>query len=126
MSAVRSAEGLAAAFKHALSGIAHIIRHERNIKIELAFAALALIASVLLRLEPLEWAAVIILIALVLALELANSALESLTDLASPDQHPLAKRAKDAMAGAVLVAAVGAVAAGLVIFVSAALRLGGA
>ncbi|MDR1087985.1 MAG: diacylglycerol kinase family protein [Coriobacteriales bacterium] len=124
MTARQNRESLAAAFKHALSGIAHTVSHERNIKIELVIAVLALVASSLLQLEPLEWAAIIILIVLVLALELANSALESLTNLASPAEHPLAKQAKDAMAGAVLVVAVGAAASGLIIFVAAALRLG--
>lgn len=51
--------------------------------------------------------------ALVLALELVNSALESTLDLVSPEFHPLVKRAKDAAAGAVLVAALFAVLVGL-------------
>ena len=51
-------------------------------------------------------------VALVAAVELANTALEALVDLVSPGDHPLAKRAKDIAAGAVLVASAGAAAAG--------------
>jgi len=114
------------AFKYAIAGIVNTAKTERNFKIELAAAALALIASALLALEPAEWVLIIILIVLVLALELVNSALESLVDLASPATHPLAKHAKDASAAAVLIAALGAAAGGMIIFIFAALRLWGA
>ena len=107
------------AFSFAWEGIVATFKRERNFKIELVIAALALIVSAVLQLEPLEWVLIIILIALVLALELANSALESLVDLASPEQHPLAKQAKDAMAGAVLVSALLAAVCGLIIFINA-------
>ena len=50
-----------------------------------------------------------------LAVELLNSALEALTDLVSPEHHPLAGQAKDLAAGAVLVTAIGAVVVGLLI-----------
>ena len=56
-------------------------------------------------------------IALVVVAELLNSAIESVVDLVSPDDHPLAKRAKDVAAAAVLVAAAGAVAAGVSVLV---------
>ncbi|WP_291427079.1 diacylglycerol kinase family protein, partial [Deinococcus sp.] len=52
---------------------------------------------------------------LVLSLEIVNTALEALTDLASPEIHPLAKVAKDAGAGAVLIASCGALLVGLVV-----------
>ncbi len=125
MSAEHKNSSLFKAFSYALAGIASTLKNERNIKIELAVAVLALAASVVLALEPLEWAVILILIVVVLAFELANSALESLIDLVHPHEHPLAKHAKDAMAGAVLVVAIGAVAAGLVVYIAAALRLWG-
>lgn len=119
----RHRSSLPRAFGFAWSGIVATFKRERNFKIELGVAALALVASSLLALEPMEWIIIIILIALVLALELVNSALESVVDLASTEIQPLAKYAKDAAAGAVLVAAFGAAAGGCIIFVSAALRL---
>lgn len=116
--------GLPSAIKFALSGIVATIKRERNIKIELCFAVAALVASAVLQLQPLEWALIIILIALVLSFELANSAIESLTDLASPETHPIAKYVKDAMAGAVFLTALCSVVVGLIIFINAALRMG--
>ena len=126
MSAKDKKAGLLESFRFAWAGIIQTAKSERNFKIELCCAVFALIASAVLGLSPLEWSIIIVMIVIVLTLELANSALESLTDLSSPDQHPLAKQAKDAMAGAVLLAAIGSVVIGLIIFCNAALRLWGA
>lgn len=65
----------------------------------------------------MEWLAVILCFALVIGLEAVNTALEYLTDLVSPDYHPLAGKTKDVAAAAVLIAALGAVAVGLLVFV---------
>jgi diacylglycerol kinase (ATP) len=59
---------------------------------------------------------VVLAIAIVWTAEALNTALEYLTDLASPDYHPLAGRAKDVAAGAVLISALGAAAIGLIVF----------
>ena len=63
-----------------------------------------------------EWCAVIAAIGLVWTAEGLNTALEAVVDLVSPDQHPLAGRAKDVAAGAVLCAAISALVIGLLIF----------
>jgi diacylglycerol kinase len=70
-----------------------------------------------LRLPAAAWAIVFLTIALVVGAELLNSAVESVVDLVSPGEHPLAKRAKDVAAAAVLVAAAGAVAVGVCLVV---------
>ena len=62
-----------------------------------------------------EWAALLLAAALVLAAEAFNTAIEALVDLASPGQHPLAAKAKDIAAGAVLICAAGAVAVGIAV-----------
>lgn len=59
---------------------------------------------------------VVLCIALVISLEALNTAIEHLTDLVSPDYHPLAGKAKDVAAAAVLIAAMGAAVAGGLIF----------
>lgn len=59
---------------------------------------------------------IVLAFGLVMALEVVNTAIEGLVDLASPGLHPLAKRAKDAGAGAVLLAAAAAFALGLLVF----------
>jgi undecaprenol kinase len=87
------------------------------------FSAVAVVvAGVLLRLPAAAWAVLFLAIALVVVAELANSAIESVVDLVSPEDHPLAKRAKDVAAAAVLVAAAGAVAVGICVVLWAAGR----
>jgi diacylglycerol kinase len=68
------------------------------------------------QLSRLEWAVVALAVAGVWAAELFNTALEALTDLVSPGFHPLAGKAKDIAAGAVLLAALGAIVVGLLVF----------
>lgn len=97
---------------YALSGIAHAWRTQRNLRIQAVLAAFAAILFCALRVPPLGLALLALTIAFVLAMEIMNTALEALVDLASPQLHPLAKAAKDAAAGAVLVASAGAAVVG--------------
>ena len=94
--------GLVASFGWALAGIWEATRTQRNMKIHWAATAGAVGLGVWLGLTPGEWAAVILSCALVLGAECMNTAVEAAVDLASPEHHPLAKRAKDCAAGAVL------------------------
>lgn len=102
------AGGLASAFRHALRGLTDVAG-ERNMRIHLlAGAAVGLVGTEL----PLPLASRLALhlcTALVIGAEALNSALEALVDLHTVEHHPLARRAKDAAAGAVLVLAIGAV-----------------
>ena len=100
----------------ALAGAAHVLRTERNARIEAAIALIVLGLGFWLRITPQEWTVIFVLIALVLGLEMVNTAIEAAVDLACPEQHPLAKKAKDSAAGAVVVAAIASVAVGVVIF----------
>ena len=63
----------------------------------------------------LEWAILVLTTMAVWMAEFANTALEAMVDLVSPDYHPLAKAAKDVAAAAVLVGALGAVIIGLLV-----------
>lgn len=89
----------------AWAGVRHAYRTQANFRVELVCAALALAFSLWLRVPP---APVLLACALVLSLELVNTALEAVVDLVSPEVHPLAKIAKDAAAAAVLLASLGA------------------
>jgi undecaprenol kinase len=112
-------------FRFAFEGFAYAFRTQRSMKVHVTVAVLAVIAAALLRLEPVEWAIILILIGLVFAAELLNTAVEAVVDLASPDQHRLAKAAKDVAAAFVLVFAITAIVVGLILFISAFLRLAG-
>ncbi len=103
-------------FNHAFEGIMYAARTQPNMRIHLVVAALVLIATLLLRLDRFYVIAVIVLIALVLALELVNTAIEAIVDLLTVAHHPLAKTAKDAAAGAVLIASSAAVVVGYLVF----------
>jgi diacylglycerol kinase (ATP) len=78
----------------------------------LVAAILVLVGALVLRLTLHEFALLALAITLVLFAELMNTAIEVVVDLVSPDFHPLAQRAKDVAAGAVLLASVGAVVLG--------------
>ena len=103
-------------FGYAIAGIVACIRQERNMKIHLTAAILVTAAGTLLRISAAEWMVCLILFGLVMSLELVNTALEAVVDLVTQEQRPLAKKAKDAAAGAVLVSAVMAAIIGLIIF----------
>lgn len=90
---------------------------ERNIRIHYVAATGALIAGLVLNISPIEWVELFIMIALVISLEMVNTAIEIVVDMVCPDHNEFAGKAKDVAAGAVLIAAMAAVAVGLVIFI---------
>ncbi|MDR0799640.1 MAG: diacylglycerol kinase family protein [Dysgonamonadaceae bacterium] len=110
-------------FRVAFEGIGLLIREQLHFRIHLIFAAFALIACGFFQVTRNEWIAVLILIALVLATEAANTCLEYLCDLVSPGYHPLVKKIKDMAAGMVLLSAIIAVVAGCLIFIPYIIQL---
>jgi diacylglycerol kinase (ATP) len=111
-------------FNYAFAGILYATRTQRNMRVHLAAAALALFFTLYLRLERAYVAVVVIVIALVLALELLNTAIEAVVDLMTVAHHPLAKVAKDASAAAVLVASMAALIVGYLAFYEGITRAG--
>lgn len=103
-------------FKYAFQGLFTLIRTQPNAKIHCFAALVALALSFYFQLSSIEWCLIIFAITSVLSAEAFNTAIEYLTDLVSPDYHPLAGKAKDVAAGAVLCTAIGAFVVGLIIF----------
>jgi diacylglycerol kinase (ATP) len=103
-------------FRYASRGILSMLRTEPNARIHAAATVLAVAAGFGLEIGRAEWLAVVLVIGAVWTAESFNTACEALCDLASPERHPLAERAKDVAAGAVLVAALTAVVVGLLVF----------
>lgn len=99
------------AFKFAYEGIMYCIRTQRNFRIELGMAVVALSLSLWLKTGI---AAIVACIVSVLVLEMLNTAIEAVVDLVTEEYHPLARIAKDVAAGAVLVASLGAALIGAV------------
>lgn len=106
----------AASFSCALTGLVEAVSRERNLRIHLAAGVLASCFAAVAPLSAAERAIVLLCVALVIAAEAANSALEAVVDLLSPEWDERARIAKDAAAGAVLALAAGSV----VVFVTIA------
>src|SRR2546425_4974292 len=104
-----------AAIRNAMRGVGFMFS-ELSIRFLAAGTLATLAAGAYFSISALEWCAALLALSLIWAAEGMNTALERLTDLVSPDFHPLAGMAKDIAAGAVLLAAIGAVVLGFIIF----------
>ena len=113
----------ARSFSFAFAGLAHAWRTQPHLRIHAGIGALAIVVGAGFGLSPGEWAVLLLTITAVVVLELLNTVVEAVVDLASPEVHPLAKVAKDVAAGAVLVGAIGSVFVGAALFVPRAWRL---
>lgn len=107
----------ALSFRYAWQGIVVSFRSEANLKIHLIIASLVIICGFLFHISIQEWLICLLSFGLVISMELMNTVVETLVDYISTEEHPLAGKAKDIAAGAVLVSAVFAALAGLIIFV---------
>ena len=97
---------------YAIAGCLYMLRRQKNVRI-LALASIAvLLLGLWLGISALEWAMLILTIAMVWMAEFINAAIEAAVNLASPDFHPMAKVAKDVAAAAVLLAVLASVIAG--------------
>lgn len=103
-------------FNYAIEGIAYALRTQRNMRIHVFFAAIVLVAAVVLDVSRLEMVALLFAIGFVLMAELANTAIETTVDLVVDRFDPKAKTAKDVAAGGVLVSSVIALSVGYVVF----------
>ncbi len=104
------------AFSYAWMGIMHGATRERNVKFHLVAAIVVIVVGGLTGLSQFEWIIITAVIALMIALELMNAAVERVVDLVTQERHPLAKQAKDLAAGAVLVFSIASAIIGLLIF----------
>jgi diacylglycerol kinase (ATP) len=101
----------------ALAGWRAAFARESSFRTQLGMAGLALGALAVLRPAPVWWGLVGLTCGMVLALELINSAVETVIDLLHPGVHPAVKAAKDMLAGAVLVMSVAALIVGVAMVV---------
>ena len=102
--------------KYALRGIRIMVASQHNAWIHAAATVVVAIAGVWFRLSWSEWCWIVLAVVSVWTAEALNTAFEFLTDVASPNFHPIAGKAKDVAAGAVLLSAIGAVIIGLLVF----------
>ncbi|MGQ9553690.1 MAG: diacylglycerol kinase family protein [Anaerolineae bacterium] len=113
---MRRRESLAGSFRCAGRGVLGALVAQRSLRIQVGIGLLAVALGLLLGLSLTEWAVITLSVALVLAAEVFNTAIEAAVDLACPDHNELARLAKDAGAGATLIAAIASVVVGMAVF----------
>ncbi len=100
----------------ALIGITTALKSERNMKIHLAAAVIAVLFGIVFQINRLEWGLLSLTIFFVLVAELINTAVEKTVDLITSQYHPLARAAKNIAAGAVLLSALNAIIMAFIIY----------
>lgn len=103
-------------FKFALNGFYHLVKTERNFIIHLLAFLGAVVAGFYFKISLFDWLVVLVISALVLSLEMINSAIEKLCDLYSTENDIRIKIIKDIAAGAVLIASIFALVIAVIIF----------
>jgi len=103
-------------FIYAIHGLWSGIADQRNLKFQLGVAVIVVGAGFYLSITAIEWSIILLCIAMVIGLELVNTALENLVDLVTLERKPLAGKIKDIAAGAVLIVSILSVIIGVIIF----------
>jgi diacylglycerol kinase (ATP) len=103
-------------FNHAIDGVIDTVRTQRNMKIHLIAALVVLVACFCFDVSKVEFLILAVTITMVISAELINTAIEATIDMTTNYYHPLAKIAKNAAAGGVLITAINAIVVGYVIF----------
>ena len=114
----RSFKRFLKSFKFAYQGLKYAFTYEQNMVVHILVTIVVIILGILLKISVIEWLFCFIVIGLVIATELINTAIEAVVDLVTEEKKVLAKIAKDTASAAVFVFALVAVFSGLVIFVS--------
>jgi undecaprenol kinase len=103
-------------FAYAFRGFRKTFQEEQNLKIQSLAAIVVVILGIYFHITKTEWLFLIFVIGLVMLMELANSAVERVTDVLKPRIHDYVMDIKDIMAAAVMLASFVAVIIGIIIF----------
>jgi diacylglycerol kinase (ATP) len=103
-------------FGFAIKGLKTLFQTQINARIHALAILVVTPLGFYFNIDASEWRSVVLAFAMVLSAEAMNTAVEFVVDLVSPDYHPLAGKAKDVAAAAVLITAMGAAAIGMIIF----------
>lgn len=103
-------------FVYATHGIRAAMQEHRNLVIQVFIAILVVAAGFYFSITPMEWCVLLLAIAVVIGLEMMNTAIENLVNLVTMERKPLAGKVKDIAAGAVLFASAIAVIIGIILF----------
>lgn len=110
-------------FRHAFSGLHFTLTHNQNLRIHFVIAIVVVIASIMFHVNPFEMGILGVMILLVICTEMINTSIEEMVNFVTAQHQREAKIAKDVSAGMVLVAALGSIIVGVLIFLPHILRL---
>ena len=110
-------------FGYAFEGIYYALKYNQNLRIHFLIAILVIIASIIFKVNAFEMGILGVMILLVICTEMINTTIEQMVDLIINEHRREAKIAKDVSAGMVLLAAIGSVIVGLLIFIPHVLKL---
>lgn len=97
-----SIKNIGNSFKNAFRGFSLLFKYEYNLYIQLTFALFAIVAGLVFKISPIEWAIQTTAIGLVIFSELVNTSIEKIMDFIHPEYDKKVKDIKDLAAGAVL------------------------
>ncbi|MEJ7822771.1 MAG: diacylglycerol kinase family protein [Chitinophagaceae bacterium] len=103
--------------KFANAGILYFFKTEKNARIQVGVAGCILLAAWFFNISSFEWCIILLCIALILSLEMINTALERVCAVISLEYHPMVKIIKDVAAGAVWLSSIIAITIGFILFV---------
>lgn len=110
-------------FRHAFAGLFFSLKYNQNLRIHFGIAIIVIIASIVFRVNAFEMGILGVMIVLVICTEMINTAIEEMVNFVTQEHQREAKIAKDVAAGMVLVAAIGSIIVGILIFVPHIVRL---
>lgn len=110
------AKGVLESFKYAVDGILDVFRTQKHMRFHFVTVVLVLLVALMFGLDKKDILILLFTISMVLMAEMFNTAIEAVVDLVTQTYHPLAKFAKDAAAGAVLIATATAILVGCLLF----------
>lgn len=107
---------LAKSFQHAWHGLVKVVKEEQNFRVELGVAVVVMIMALALKVSRIEFIILILVSALVLIMEIVNSAVEAISDALKPKLDIYVKQIKDMVSAGVMMAAITAAIIGIIIF----------
>lgn len=110
-------------FKVAFNGLKLVYQRESSFRYQIYILIMTIVLGIIVKLSIIEWVVIAGVSATVLTFEIINTSIEKIVDVLYPDYHENAKVIKDISAGAVLIAAIGALIVGLFIFIPRFLSL---
>ncbi|MEP7230735.1 MAG: diacylglycerol kinase family protein [Ginsengibacter sp.] len=102
---------------HAVRGLLYCFQHEKNFLVQFVLAVIVFFAGIFFGLTSQEWLAILLSTAIVLGMEIINTAIERLCDVITTSIHPAIKQVKDIAAGGVLLVSAISLATGCIIFI---------